>query len=166
MDGRQVFRFATNIVASSVQEALVKANLTLDDIALIVPHQANTRIVESAAKKLKLPMDKFYMNVERAGNTSAASIPIALCELIREGRLEPNDNVVFVGFGGGLTWAAAVIKWDVSPTQVSFLDQEWKRMRYIVARGRSRLRRLQRRVGATTLRPGSHGDDGDEQLGG
>ena len=166
MDGRQVFRFATNIIATSVQEALEKAGLTLDDVALIVPHQANTRIVEAAAKKMKFPMSKFYMNVERAGNTSAASIPIALCDLIREGRLQPNDNVVFVGFGGGLSWAAAVIKWDVTPTQVSFLDQEWKRMRYIVARGRSRLRRLQRRVGATTIRPGSRGGDEDGRIGG
>ncbi len=165
MDGRQVFRFATNIIASSVQEALLKANLTLDDIALIVPHQANTRIVESAAKKLKVPMDKFFMNVDRAGNTSAASIPIALCDVIREGRLQPNDNVVFVGFGGGLTWAAAVIKWDVTPPDVSLLDSEWKRMRYMLARGRSRLRRLQRRLGAATIRPGSRNDD-DDAIGG
>lgn len=166
MDGRQVFRFATNIIASSVLETLAKANITLDEVALIVPHQANTRIVESAAKKMKAPMSKFYMNVERAGNTSAASIPIALCDVIKEGRLQPNDNIVFVGFGGGLTWATTVIKWDVSPPQVSFLDHEWKRMRYMVARGRSRLRRLQRRVGATSLRPGQRGDDDDEPIGG
>lgn len=166
MDGRQVFRFATNIIASSVQEVLAKANLTLDDVALIVPHQANTRIVESAAKRLKVSMDKFYMNVERAGNTSSASIPIALCDVIREGRLQPNDNVVFVGFGGGLTWAATVLKWDVSPPEVSFLDSEWKRMRYILARSRSRLRRLQRRLGATSVRPGGRGADDDDQIGG
>lgn len=160
MDGRQVFRFATNIIATSVEEVLEKANLTLDDIALIVPHQANTRIVESAAKRLKVPMDKFYMNVDRAGNTSAASIPIALCDVIREGRLQPDDNIIFVGFGGGLTWGATVIKWDVTPPQVDFLNQEWKRMRYILARGRSRLRRLGRRLGAAADRP-RHRDDED-----
>lgn len=159
MDGRQVFRFATNIIASSVQESLNKAGMTLDDVALIVPHQANTRIVEAAAKKMKIPVEKFYMNVEHAGNTSAASIPIALCDMIREGRLRPNDNVVFVGFGGGLSWASAVIKWDVSTTQTPFLDQEWKRMRYMIARGRSRLRRWQRRLGATSIRPSSRDED-------
>jgi 3-oxoacyl-[acyl-carrier-protein] synthase-3 len=161
MDGRQVFRFATNIIATCVQETLEKANLTLEDVALIVPHQANTRIIESAAKKLKVPLDKFYTNVEWAGNTSAASIPIALCDVIREGRLQPNDNIVFVGFGGGLTWGATVIKWDVTPPDVTFLNQEWKRMRYILARGRSRLRRLQRRLGAGAFRPSTRNEDND-----
>ncbi len=148
MDGRQVYRFATNVIASSIQEVLKKAELTVEDIALIIPHQANTRIIETAAKKLKVPMEKFYLNVEHNGNTSAASIPLALCDAVREGRLKPDDNVVFVGFGGGLTWGASVVKWDVSPQEVSFIDHEWKRVRYMMARGRSRLRRLQRRVEA------------------
>ncbi|MBP9503307.1 MAG: ketoacyl-ACP synthase III [Candidatus Promineofilum sp.] len=149
MDGRQVYRFATNVIASSIQEVLKQAELTVEDIALIIPHQANTRIIETAAKKLKVPMEKFYLNVEHNGNTSAASIPLALCDAVREGRLKPDDNVVFVGFGGGLTWGASVVKWDVSPQEVSFVDHEWKRVRYMMARGRSRLRRLQRRVEAT-----------------
>lgn len=148
MDGRQVYRFATNVIASSIQEVLKKAELTVEDIALFIPHQANTRIIETAAKKLKVPMEKFYLNVEHNGNTSAASIPLALCDAVREGRLKPDDNVVFVGFGGGLTWGASVVKWDVSPQEVSFIDHEWKRVRYMMARGRSRLRRLQRRVEA------------------
>lgn len=148
MDGRQVYRFATNVIASSIQEVLKQAELTVEDIALIIPHQANTRIIETAAKKLKVPMEKFYLNVEHNGNTSAASIPLALCDAVREGRLKPDDNVVFVGFGGGLTWGASVVKWDVSPQEVSFIDHEWKRVRYMMARGRSRLRRLQRRVEA------------------
>ncbi len=148
MDGRQVYRFATNVIASSIQEVLKQAELTVEDIALIIPHQANTRIIETAAKKLKVPMEKFYLNVEHNGNTSAASIPLALCDAVREGRLKPDDNVVFVGFGGGLTWGASVVKWDVSPQEVSFIDHEWNRVRYMMARGRSRLRRLQRRVEA------------------
>lgn len=157
MDGRQVYRFATNVIASSIQEVLKQAELTVDDIALIIPHQANTRIIETAAKKLKLPMDKFYLNVEQNGNTSAASIPLALCDAVRDGRLKPDDNVVFVGFGGGLTWGASVIKWDVTPPQAPFIDHEWRRVRYIMARGRSRLRRWQRRVEAAVARTDENG---------
>jgi 3-oxoacyl-[acyl-carrier-protein] synthase-3 len=148
MRGRQVFRFATRVIASSVNEALEKAGLTLDDVALIIPHQANTRIIDSAAKRLKVSPDKFYMNVQTAGNTSAASIPIALCEAVEDGLLAPNDNVVFVGFGGGLTWGASVVKWAVTPPEAPRPDREWKRIWYIAARGRSRWMRLRRKVGA------------------
>lgn len=148
MQGRQVFRFATHVIASSVKDVLQKANLTMDDIALIVPHQANTRIIESAAKRLKVDLDKFFVNVATTGNTSAASIPLALCAAIEQGKLKPDDNVVFVGFGGGLTWAASVLKWDVTPPVVPRLDREWKRARYIAARGRSKSRRLRRQIGA------------------
>ncbi|HNS40756.1 MAG TPA: beta-ketoacyl-ACP synthase III, partial [Promineifilum sp.] len=148
MDGRQVYRFATNVIASSIQDVLRQAELTADDIALIIPHQANTRIIETAAKKLKMPMEKFYLNVEHNGNTSAASIPLALCDAVREGRLKPDDNVVFVGFGGGLTWGASVVKWGVRPQEAASSGNEWKRVRYVLARGRSRLRRLQRKVEA------------------
>jgi 3-oxoacyl-[acyl-carrier-protein] synthase-3 len=153
MDGRQVYRFATNVIASSIQDVLKQAELTVDDIALIIPHQANTRIIETAAKKLKLPLEKFYLNVEHNGNTSAASIPLALCDAVRDGRLKPDDNVVFVGFGGGLTWGASVVKWDVTPPPTPFVDHEWRRVRYVMARGRSRLRRWQRRVSAAVTRP-------------
>lgn len=160
MDGRQVYRFATNVIASSIQDVLKMAEMALDDVALIIPHQANTRIIETAAKKLKVPLEKFYLNVEHTGNTSAASIPIALCEAVEEGRLKPDDNVVFVGFGGGLTWGASVVKWDVTPPPVSFIDHEWRRARYVVARGRSRLRRLSRRVEAAVARsPNGHKTD-------
>lgn len=148
MQGRQVFRFATNVIASSVKDVLLKANLTMDDVALIVPHQANTRIIESAAKRLKVKPEKFFVNVAKIANTSAASIPLALCQAIEEGKLKPDDNVVFVGFGGGLTWAASVLKWDVTPPEVPRLDREWKRARYIAARGRSKSRRLRRQIGA------------------
>jgi 3-oxoacyl-[acyl-carrier-protein] synthase-3 len=163
MDGRQVYRFATNVIASSIHEVLKLAELTPDDVALIIPHQANVRIIETAAKKLKLPMEKFYLNLEHTGNTSAASIPLALCDAVREGRLKPDDNVVLVGFGGGLTWGASVVKWDVTPPEMSFRDHEWKRMRYIVARGRSRVRRLQRRVEAAVARSHRNGERPDEE---
>ncbi len=162
MNGRQVFRFATQVVADSVEETVLKAGLTMDDVALIVPHQANVRIIETAAKRLRVPVERFYMNVDSMGNTSAASIPIALCDAVGDGRLRPDDNVVFVGFGGGLTWAASVVKWDVTPPQVSFIDHEWKRVRYVMARGRSRLRRLSRRVEAAVARS-SNGHEGDDE---
>ncbi len=151
MAGRQVFRFATQVVSEAILDVLKKADLTIDDVALIVPHQANSRIIETSAKKLGVSPDLFYMNLEKAGNTSAASIPIALCDAVNAGLLHPDDNVVFVGFGGGLTWAASVVKWDVTPPQVSVVDREWKRARYIAVRGRSRLRRLSRRWGARLL---------------
>ncbi len=80
------------------------------------------------------------------GNTSAASIPIALCDAVAAGMLQPDDNVVFVGFGGGLSWGASVLKWDVTPQDMSLPDSEWGRVRYVLARGRSRLRQLGRRA--------------------
>ena len=86
--------------------------------------------------------------MEWVGNTSAASIPIALCDAADAGRLRPDNNVIFIGFGGGLTWAAAAVKWDVTPPELSMADSEWRRSRYIIARGRSRWRKLRRRVGA------------------
>jgi 3-oxoacyl-[acyl-carrier-protein] synthase-3 len=112
MNGRAVFRFATRIMGTAAEHAIAKANLTTDDIDLFIPHQANVRIIESAAKQLKLPMDKVYVNIHRYGNTSAASIPVAWCEAIEEGRLQPGDRVVMVGFGAGLTWGAVVAQWE------------------------------------------------------
>jgi 3-oxoacyl-[acyl-carrier-protein] synthase-3 len=146
MNGRQVFRFATRVLASSIEETVEKAGLTMDDIDLIVPHQANTRIIETAAKRLKIPVERFYMNVHAVGNTSAASIPIALCDAVQDGRLRPDDNVVFVGFGGGLTWASSVIKWHVTPPEISLPRREWRRARYIAARSRSKIKKWRRRL--------------------
>lgn len=146
MNGRQVFRFATNAITDSVMDVLEKAEIDVDDLNLIIPHQANVRIIETAAKRLKLPPERFFHNVAEAGNTSAASIPIALCDAVSEGLLHPGDNVIFVGFGGGLTWGASLVKWDVMPTDVTLPDREWRRVRYVLARGRSRLRRLGRRM--------------------
>lgn len=146
MDGRQVFRFATQVIVESIHDTLKKANKTIDDVSLIIPHQANMRIIETAAKRLKIPAEKFYMNVHTLGNTSAASIPIALCDAVNDGRLQPDDNVIFVGFGGGLTWAASLVQWNVTPPETSRRRKEWKRARYIYARSRSKMKKVRRRM--------------------
>lgn len=111
MDGKEVFRFATRVMGRATLEALEMAGMTTDDVKCIIPHQANYRIVETAAKYLKLPMDKFVVNVDRYGNTSTASIPIATVEAVKKGQVMPGDKVVFVGFGAGLTWGAIVVEW-------------------------------------------------------
>ena len=111
MNGREVFRFATRVMASATREVVADAGLTLGDIELVVPHQANLRIIEAAARGLHLPMERFMVNVERYGNTSSASIPIAVCEAVQQGRVRPGDHVVLVGFGAGLTWGALALQW-------------------------------------------------------
>lgn len=111
MKGQEVYKFAVNIIEEATKQAVAAARLELSDIALIIPHQANTRILKTAARMLDLPLDKFFINVDRYGNTSAASIPIALCEAIEDGRIKDGDNLVLVGFGGGLSWAAMAIQW-------------------------------------------------------
>jgi 3-oxoacyl-[acyl-carrier-protein] synthase-3 len=98
-------------MGESAVRAVENAALASEDIDLLIPHQANIRIIEAAAKRLGLPMDKVFINLQKYGNTSAASIPIALTEARDEGHLKHGDNLVIVGFGGGLTWAAAAIKW-------------------------------------------------------
>ena len=110
MNGRDVFKFATKTVPTSVQQVLDKSNLSLDDIKYIVPHQANLRIVEVVAKKLEVDLDKFYLNLQDYGNTSAASIPIALAEMSKKGILKKDDKIIITGFGAGLTWASMLIK--------------------------------------------------------
>jgi 3-oxoacyl-[acyl-carrier-protein] synthase-3 len=112
MNGREVFRFATRVMAQATQEVVALANLKIEDIQLIVPHQANRRIIETAVRKLDFPLEQVYINIERYGNTSTASIPIATCEAVERERLHPGDKVVFVGFGAGLTWGASVLQWS------------------------------------------------------
>ena len=111
MDGKEVFRFATRVMAGATIEAVEKSGWKLEDLSLIVPHQANQRIIEAAARSLKMPMDKFMVNLDRYGNTSTASIPIAAVEAVQQGKLKPGDKVVFVGFGAGLTWGALAAEW-------------------------------------------------------
>ena len=111
MAGQSVMKFAVKAMADSSQRALDKAGLTYDDIALVVPHQANYRIVDSAIKRMGIDKDKVILTVEKYGNTSASCIPVALCEAVETGRIKKGDKVVLVGFGGGLTYGACVIEW-------------------------------------------------------
>lgn len=111
MDGKEVFRFATRVMAHATREALGIAGVELENVNWIIPHQANLRIIEAAARGLKMPMDRFVVNLERYGNTSTASIPIATVEAMECGKLQPGDKIVFVGFGAGLTWGALAAEW-------------------------------------------------------
>ena len=111
MDGKEVFRFATRVMAQATNEALEAAGLKIEDVNWIVPHQANIRIIEAAARGLKQPMDKFVVNLDRYGNTSTASIPIATIEAVEKGQIRGGDKLVFVGFGAGLTWGALTAEW-------------------------------------------------------
>ncbi len=111
MDGKEVFRQAVTVIQHSAKTSLQRAGLTVDDIDLIVPHQANIRIVESAWRKIGFSMDRTSMVLEHTGNTSAASIPLALKHAQRNGRVNPGDIVMFVGFGAGMTWASAIVRW-------------------------------------------------------
>jgi 3-oxoacyl-[acyl-carrier-protein] synthase-3 len=108
--GREVYKFAVARFQEMIEDAILKSGLTKDQIKLIVPHQVNQRIIDSAMEKLGLPMDKAFVNIDKYGNTSAASIPIALDEAVRAGKLQTGDIAVLVAFGAGLTWANAVIK--------------------------------------------------------
>jgi len=111
MAGKEVFRFATRVLPESVVEALAAASLTTDDVDLLIPHQANTRIIDHAVRRLKVPAASVFSNVERYGNTSAASIPVALCEAVDEGLVWPGATVVLSGFGAGLSWGTVVWRW-------------------------------------------------------
>jgi len=111
MNGNEIYRFAMRAIEEAILGALERAGLTIDDIALIVPHQANIRIIDAAAKRLEIPREKWVTNIHAYGNTSAASIPMALNEAVETGRVQRGDNIVLVGFGAGLTWGATVVKW-------------------------------------------------------
>jgi 3-oxoacyl-[acyl-carrier-protein] synthase-3 len=111
MEGQEVFKFAVKAIEDACRMVVERAGLSLDDVRLIIPHQANIRIIDAAAKRLGVPMERFVSNVDRYGNTSTASIPIALDEAVQTGRLERGDIAVLVGFGAGLTWGAAALRW-------------------------------------------------------
>jgi len=111
MNGQAVYNFAVKAVTDTISDILSIEKISLDDLSLIIPHQANARIVQAAAKRLKIPEEKFYLNIEEYANTSAASIPIALDELNRAGKLKTGELILFVGFGGGLTYGANLIVW-------------------------------------------------------
>lgn len=111
MEGNEVFKFAIRVMGEAAISALNQAGLQSSDVDWLIPHQANIRIIQSAAKRLKMSMDKVVVNVDRYGNTSSASIPIALEEAIHDGRIKPGQIVAMVGFGAGLTWASTVMRW-------------------------------------------------------
>jgi 3-oxoacyl-[acyl-carrier-protein] synthase III len=112
MDGQEVFKFAMKMLPEVTEQALAIANLRKEDIDLIIPHQANVRIIEAAARRMDLPMEKFMVNLDRYGNTSSASIPIAMHEAVETGRIKSGDVVVLTGFGAGLTWGSIVMRWN------------------------------------------------------
>ncbi len=150
MNGGEVFKFATRVIAESIEQALDKAGIGIEDLSLIVPHQANARIIQAAARSLKVEPELFVVNLERYGNTSAASIPIALCEALDQKRLKPGEYAAFIGFGGGLTWASMVIKWTGSKAPevragIS-INQQRRQISYMVVRLRSQWKRLNHQI--------------------
>ena len=143
MDGNEVFRFATRVMAQSTKDALEIAEIDLDDVTWIIPHQANIRIIAAAARGLKMPLDRFVVNLDRYGNTSTASIPIATVEAAEDGRLQPGDKIVLVGFGAGLTWGALAAEWTGPlPSEKKVYPRRYR----LWARVRSFLRRVIRIV--------------------
>jgi 3-oxoacyl-[acyl-carrier-protein] synthase-3 len=126
MAGPEVFRFATRVVEESTGQVLQKSGLTPEDVNLFIPHQANVRIIDHAVKRLRIPRDRVFLNIDRYGNTSSASIPIALFEAQQNGKLKPGDTILTVGFGAGLTWGAGAIQWmaHVAPQEVPASETE------------------------------------------
>jgi 3-oxoacyl-[acyl-carrier-protein] synthase-3 len=112
MKGAEVYKFAIKIMGEASLEALCRANLKSDDVDLFIPHQANIRIINASAERMGLTPDRVFINVQKYGNTSAGSIPIALAEAVQQGRVKRGDVLVFVGFGAGLTWGANVVRWN------------------------------------------------------
>ncbi len=115
MEGRETYRYATRTLAASALAAIEKAGWTPDDVDLFIPHQANVRIIEAVARGLKLPMERMFVNIDKYGNTSAASVGIALDEAVRGGRVKPGDKLVFVAFGAGFTSGAIALGWTADP---------------------------------------------------
>jgi 3-oxoacyl-[acyl-carrier-protein] synthase III len=111
MNGREVFKFATRILVQSAQDLLARCELSIEDVDVYVPHQANMRIIDHATRKLGVPSDRVVINVDRYGNTSSGSIPLALADAAAEGRLKPGKLVLMTGMGAGLTWGSALIRW-------------------------------------------------------
>jgi len=150
MQGRPVFRFATRVLPEASRQVLARAGLTVEEVTLFVPHQANDRILQAAARGLGVPVERMFSNLARYGNTSSASIPIALCEVIEQGLVKRDDLIVCVAFGAGLTWAATAIRWSL-PLPVPAPSRRvtiWRWLCYRWARLHSRWRRLWRWIDA------------------
>ncbi len=120
MRGKELFRVAVRSMEESLRHVLAEAGIGVDDLKMLIPHQANRRIIDATRERLGIPAEKVVLNIDRYGNTSSASIPISLDEVVREGRLKPGDYVAFVAFGGGVTWGASVMRW----TQPALLRPE------------------------------------------
>ncbi len=111
MNGQEIYKFAVKKVPEVIEKALFRANLTVDQIDWLILHQANQRILDAVAQRLNIPPEKVISNLAKYGNTSAASIPLALDEAVREGKIKPGDRIMTSGFGAGLTWGAALFEW-------------------------------------------------------
>jgi 3-oxoacyl-[acyl-carrier-protein] synthase-3 len=150
MDGQRVFKFATRVLADSVTRVVAQSGLTADDVELIIPHQANDRIIEVARRRLRVPPEKVMVNIDRYGNTSAASIPLALVDAIEEGRVHSGDHLVLASFGAGLTWATAAVHWEPQePAAIPVADWPMRdRLARPVAKARTAL--WSARVGLAT----------------
>ncbi|MDE6576216.1 MAG: ketoacyl-ACP synthase III [Opitutales bacterium] len=111
MEGREVFKEAVRRMCAAVEDILLRNHLSIEDIACVVPHQANTRIITAIAERVKIPEEKLFVNLAHTGNTSAASIPIALDEAVREGKIQSGNLVLLVAFGAGMTWGSALVRW-------------------------------------------------------
>ncbi|NVJ59330.1 MAG: ketoacyl-ACP synthase III [Gammaproteobacteria bacterium] len=123
-EGQEIFKRATRGMVTATEEALERAKLSIDEVDVVVPHQANLRIIDAVAKRLKVPMEKVMVNVDRYANTSAATIPVALCEAVEEGLIKPHSNVAIPAFGAGLTWGASIVKWGDRVTPINECDIE------------------------------------------
>jgi 3-oxoacyl-[acyl-carrier-protein] synthase-3 len=149
MNGPQIFRWATQMMAKASEKVVAASGLKMSQVDLFIPHQANFRIMDAAARRLGLPIEKVFSNVAEYGNTSAASIPIALCEAVQDGRVKAGDTIVLSSFGAGLSWAASAIRWGVA---VKPQASRWRSIAYPVgdrvAAWRSTLRRQEWRVRA------------------
>ena len=149
MDGRRVLKFATRAMTDSTLRVVRQSGLSWDDIELVIPHQANVRIIDLAVRRLKIDPAKVMVNLDRYGNTSAASIPLALCEAVDQGRVKSGEHVVMAGFGAGLTWAAAVVHWQPEKVdKVPILVENWP-IRERLRRPVTRLRNAVWSVGVT-----------------
>jgi len=119
MNGREVFKFAVRCIPKAIEEAVRRAHVAIEDVDWFIPHQANIRIIDAAAERLGQPREKFFINVERYGNTSSASVPVALYEAVRAGRIKDGDLAVLVAFGGGLTWGSCALRWTMPTLNTS-----------------------------------------------
>jgi 3-oxoacyl-[acyl-carrier-protein] synthase-3 len=129
MDGRTVAKFAVRMLPRAAAEVTAAAGLTMDDIDLFIPHQSNIRLIELAQRQLGLPSEKVFINLDRYANTSAAALPVALCEALDSGRVTEGDTVVLVGFGGGLTWAGITLQIGVGDISARYTPWTWPRVR-------------------------------------